>query len=102
MSGGGGTFVVKRDNEKFIPLVIAGGAGGCDDISAEQKIFVNGQTNKYGGRSVSIATSNTNEGSSGECLEINAYMGGSGFISGPNKKYKNRSSFAKELPKVDN
>ena len=79
-SGSGGTFVVRTSDEKYIPLVIAGGAGGCRDISAEQIIFANGQINKYGGKSGSIKEMNTNEGRSGEGSNYEPYyMGAAGF-----------------------
>ena len=75
--GCGGTFVAIRENGKFIPIIIAGGAGG--GYEGYEMECGNGSTDQFGNRSNKIEERNKNIGKEGKSGNYNWYNGGNGF-----------------------
>ena len=75
--GCGGTFVAIRENEKCIPIIIAGGAGGGYEGYEEE--YGNGSIDQFGNRSDLIEERNKNIGKGGKSGISNYYNGGNGF-----------------------
>ena len=85
--GCGGTFVAIREysnireSGKFLPIIIAGGAGGgyYPEEHREKYIYGNGSTDQFGNRSNKIEERNKKNGKAGKSAETLYYNGGNGF-----------------------
>ena len=76
-SGSGGTFVIKEKMDgSFIPLVIAGGAGG--DYNKRKETWCNGQLEEYG-NGTSAGEKNNDIGKDGKTGWSEYFSGGSGY-----------------------
>ena len=89
--GCGGTFVTIRENEKFIPIIIAGGAGGGN----WEKEYGNGSMDQFGNRSYSREERNKNIGKGGKSGYSGYYNGGNGFEG----RIKGNWELTEETPK---
>ena len=90
-AGNGGTFIARRINNVFKPVIVAGGAAGTDDeIEQEDILMANGRTDQFGGNSTIYKNINKNIGSSGECTLEDGYTGGAGFNVNPSLDHLNK------------
>ena len=88
--GCGGTFVAIRENGNFIPIIIAGGAGG-----GYENEYGNGSNDQFGNRSEEIEERNKNIGKGGKSGNSFYYNGGNGFEG----RIKGNWEKTKETPK---
>ena len=78
--GAGGTFVVtKKSDGTFVPLVVAGGAGGSEN--ATKQSYCDAQLEEFGNGP--SGQNNMDIGSSGNSGDNNNYNGGAGYQSDP-------------------
>jgi hypothetical protein len=76
-AGNGETFIARKVNNVFQPVIVAGGAAGTTNgIEPEDILMANGKTDKFGGNSSGYKNINKNIGSCGECIWENCYSGG--------------------------
>jgi hypothetical protein len=88
-AGNGGTFIARKVNNVFEPVIVAGGAAGTSDgIEPENILMANGRTDQFGGNSSLFKNINKNIRSSGE--SYNGYAGGAGFHVSPSVEYLNK------------
>ena len=80
--GNGGTFIARRVNNIFEPVMVAGGAAGTfDDIEPEDILMANGRTDEFGENS--NFTKHTRIGRSSGSADKHRYTGGAGFYASP-------------------
>ena len=91
--GCGGTFVAIRENGQFIPIIIAGGAGGAR--KGNMGNYGNGSLDQFGNKSSSINERNQNIGKAGKSGYPWCYTGGNGFFG----RVKGNWEFTEETPK---
>ena len=84
MAGNGGTFIARRINNVFEPLMVAGGAAGTyDEIKPVEILMANGRTDKFGGSSNILNIINKKIGRSSELADKHHFTGGAGFCACP-------------------
>jgi hypothetical protein len=99
LAGNGGTFIARKQNDIFIPVIVAGGAAGTsDEIRPEDVLMANGRTDEFGGNSTFIKNFNKNIGSSGECPDDIRYTGCAGFNVSPSLEHLNKANVG-DVPK---
>jgi hypothetical protein len=78
-AGNGGTFIARKDNDLFEPVIVAGGAAG----TSNNVLMANGRTDQFGGTSHVDNKINKNIGSSAESDWKDAYARRAGFHVSP-------------------